>query len=74
MSGCMSARVVKRARPPQRGAHAPSPRRAPGMMVYIAVTELLPAALRYDPRDVVATRCFWMGAAVMASSLMLFSA
>jgi ZIP family zinc transporter len=42
------------------------------MMVYIAVRELLPTALRYDPRDGVATGSFFLGAAIMATSLLLF--
>jgi ZIP family zinc transporter len=43
-----------------------------GVMVYIAVKELLPTALRYDPEDTFATSGFFGGAAVMAASLLLF--
>lgn len=43
-----------------------------GMMVYIAIRELLPTALRYDPEDRYATASFFAGAAVMAASLLLF--
>ncbi|KAG2482290.1 hypothetical protein HYH03_018775 [Edaphochlamys debaryana] len=43
-----------------------------GMMVYIALVELLPAALRYDPGDTWVSRCAVAGMAVMAASLMLF--
>ena len=45
----------------------------PGMMVYIAVKELIPTALRYDPQDSVATTCVVAGMAVMAASLLLFT-
>ncbi|KAI8468657.1 MAG: zinc transporter ZIP [Monoraphidium minutum] len=43
-----------------------------GMMVYIAIRELLPTALRFDPEDRYATLGFFGGAAVMAGSLLLF--
>jgi zinc transporter ZupT len=43
-------------------------------MVYIAICELLPTALRYDLEDRYATASFWGGAAVMAASLLLFKA
>ncbi|KAG2424159.1 hypothetical protein HXX76_014692 [Chlamydomonas incerta] len=45
-----------------------------GMMVYIAAVELLPTALRYDPANQVTTRGLVVGMAVMAASLLLFSA
>ena len=44
-----------------------------GMMVYISIKELLPMALRYDPRDTVATNAVVVGMAVMAASLLLFT-
>eukprot|EP00198_Chlamydomonas_reinhardtii_P010865 XP_001700202.1 zinc-nutrition responsive transporter [Chlamydomonas reinhardtii] len=45
-----------------------------GMMVYIAAVELLPTALRYDPANRFTTRGLVVGMAVMAASLLLFSA
>jgi ZIP family zinc transporter len=62
-----------------RGAAAPAAFGAvfgavAGMMVYISVRELLPTALRYDPSDRYATSGFFLGAAVMAASLLLFKA
>ena len=45
-----------------------------GMMVYISIRELLPTALRYDPKDSCATACAFWGMAVMAASLLLFKA
>ncbi|KAG7667152.1 hypothetical protein Ndes2526B_g04342 [Nannochloris sp. 'desiccata'] len=44
-----------------------------GMMTYISVKELIPMALRYDPKDTVATTCIIAGMAVMALSLVLFT-
>jgi ZIP family zinc transporter len=44
-----------------------------GMMVYISIKELLPTALKYDPRDTVATTCAVVGMVVMAASLLLFT-
>jgi len=44
-----------------------------GMMVYISIKELLPTALKYDPRDTVATTCAVAGMVVMAASLLLFT-
>ena len=44
-----------------------------GMMVYIAIKELLPMALRYDPTDAVTTNCCILGMVVMAASLLLFT-
>jgi ZIP family zinc transporter len=44
-----------------------------GMMVYIAVKELLPMALRYDPTDSVSTNFCILGMVVMAASLLLFT-
>lgn len=44
-----------------------------GMMVYISLKELIPMALRYDPKDTVSTTCVILGMAVMAASLLLFS-
>jgi zinc transporter ZupT len=43
-----------------------------GMMVYISIRELLPTALRYDPKDSCVTACAFWGMAVMAASLLLF--
>ena len=43
-----------------------------GMMVYIALKELLPTALKYDPHDQYVTNCMFVGMAVMALSLILF--
>jgi len=44
-----------------------------GMMVYIAIKELLPMALRYDPTDSVSTNFCILGMVVMAASLLLFT-
>lgn len=44
-----------------------------GMMVYIAIKELIPMALRYDPKDSVTTNCVILGMVVMAASLLLFT-
>jgi zinc transporter ZupT len=43
-----------------------------GMMVYISIRELLPTAVRYDPKDTCATACAFWGMAIMAASLLLF--
>jgi ZIP family zinc transporter len=43
-----------------------------GMMVYISLKELLPTALKYDPRDTCVTNCMFGGMAIMALSLILF--
>lgn len=43
-----------------------------GMMVYISIRELLPTALRYDPKDSCVTACAFWGMAVMAASLLMF--
>lgn len=43
-----------------------------GMMVYISIRELLPTAIRYDPKDSCATACAFWGMAIMAASLLLF--
>ena len=45
-----------------------------GMMVIIAIKELLPTARRYDPQDEVVTSSFVVGMGVMALSLVLFAA
>ena len=45
-----------------------------GMMVCISITELIPAALRYDPGNQYAIRALILGMAVMAGSLLLFQA
>jgi len=44
-----------------------------GMMVYISVEELLPLALRYDIGNKYATKAFYLGMAIMALSLVLFT-
>lgn len=44
-----------------------------GMMVYISIKELFPMALRYDPKDTVATTAVVVGMIVMAGSLLLFT-
>ena len=44
-----------------------------GMMVYISVKELIPMALRYDPKDSIASTCVVLGMIVMAVSLILFT-
>lgn len=44
-----------------------------GMMVYIAIKELIPMALRYDPKDSVTTNFVILGMVVMAASLLLFT-
>lgn len=43
-----------------------------GMMITIVMKELLPTAHRYDPNDKYVTTSFFVGAAVMATSLVLF--
>ena len=43
-----------------------------GMMVIIAVRELLPTAHRYDPEDKVVTSSFIAGMTIIALSLVLF--
>ena len=43
-----------------------------GMMVYISLRELIPTALKYDPKDRFVTNCTFCGMAVMAVSLLLF--
>ena len=43
-----------------------------GMMVYISLRELVPTALKYDPKDKFVTNCVFAGMAVMAASLLLF--
>ena len=43
-----------------------------GMMINICISELLPTAFKYDPRDKIVTRCFVGGMAIMALSLVLF--
>ncbi|GAB0495632.1 hypothetical protein MMPV_006934 [Pyropia vietnamensis] len=43
-----------------------------GMMVYIALKELLPTAHRYDPEDKVVTISLIAGMIIMATSLVLF--
>ncbi|GMH34946.1 hypothetical protein BSKO_02807 [Bryopsis sp. KO-2023] len=45
-----------------------------GMMVYIAVSELIPTALRFDPVDKYVTKSCFVGMAVMAASLLMFTA
>lgn len=44
-----------------------------GMMVYIAIKELIPMALRYDPKDSITTNFVILGMVVMAASLLLFT-
>ncbi|GMH36182.1 hypothetical protein BSKO_04050 [Bryopsis sp. KO-2023] len=44
-----------------------------GMMVYIAVSELIPTALRFDPDDKYVTKSCFIGMAVMAASLLMFT-
>ena len=43
-----------------------------GMMVNICVSELLPTSFKYDPKDLVMTKSFVTGMAIMALSLVLF--
>jgi len=43
-----------------------------GMMVYISLKELIPTALKYDPKDAFVTNCVFIGMVVMAASLLLF--
>ena len=45
-----------------------------GMMVIVAIKELLPTARRYDPKDTVVTNAFVIGMGIMAISLVLFVA
>ena len=44
-----------------------------GMMTYIALGELLPAARRYDPDDRVATKALLVGLALMSATLVLLA-
>lgn len=53
----------------------PPPRAAglvAGMMVFIAVQELLPTAHRYDPEDRVTTKSVVGGMVLIAASLVVF--
>jgi ZIP family zinc transporter len=43
-----------------------------GMMVYISLRELVPTALKYDPKDKFVTNCVFAGMLIMAASLLLF--
>ena len=45
-----------------------------GVMTYIALCELLPAAVRHDPEDRVTRPALFAGMAVMAASILLFEA
>jgi zinc transporter ZupT len=45
-----------------------------GMMVYIVLAQLLPAAHKYDPQDQLTTLCATGGMAAMAASLVVFQA
>ena len=45
-----------------------------GMMVYLAIRELIPLALKADPEDNYVTVSIIFGMAVMAASILLFSA
>jgi zinc transporter ZupT len=42
-----------------------------GLMVYVAMSELIPTARKYDPRDRVTTKALFLGMGVMALSLVL---
>ncbi|GMH38897.1 hypothetical protein BSKO_06795 [Bryopsis sp. KO-2023] len=44
-----------------------------GTMVYISVSELIPTALRFDPADKYVTKSCFVGMAVMAASLLMFT-
>ena len=44
-----------------------------GIMVYIAIDELLPTALKHDPTFAVTTPAVFLGMFLLAASLMLFS-
>lgn len=44
-----------------------------GIMVFIAIDELLPTAQHYDPNNTVTTSAFILGMFVIAASLMIFS-
>mmetsp|Transcript_4687 Transcript_4687/g.6319 ORF Transcript_4687/g.6319 Transcript_4687/m.6319 type:complete len:301 (-) Transcript_4687:400-1302(-) len=44
-----------------------------GMMVYIAVIELIPTALRYDPSDQYVTLGVLVGMGLMAASILMFA-
>jgi zinc transporter ZupT len=41
-------------------------------MVYISLRELVPTALKYDPKDKFVTNCVFAGMLIMAASLLLF--
>ncbi|GMH46193.1 hypothetical protein BSKO_14161 [Bryopsis sp. KO-2023] len=44
-----------------------------GTMVYISVSELIPTALRFDTADKYVTKSCFVGMAVMAASLLMFT-
>lgn len=44
-----------------------------GMMIYISINELLPTALAYDPENHYVTKSVFLGMAVMAGSLLMFT-
>jgi len=44
-----------------------------GMMIYICFAELIPTAMRYDPQNQFVTKYLFVGMAIMALSLVLFS-
>lgn len=44
-----------------------------GIMVFIAIRELLPSAYRYDPMDKITSLTVIMGMVIMAASLVLFT-
>merc|ERR1712157_565716 len=44
-----------------------------GMMTMISVNDLIPTAVKYDPKNTVMTYSFLLGALMIALSLMLFS-
>jgi ZIP family zinc transporter len=45
-----------------------------GVMTYIALCELLPAAVRSDPEERVTRPFLFLGMAVMAASILVFQA
>lgn len=44
-----------------------------GMMIYISINELLPTAFAYDPDNRYVTKSVFLGMAVMAASLLMFT-
>lgn len=44
-----------------------------GMMVYVALNELLPTAIAFDQKNMYAMKSFYAGMVVIAASILMFS-